>query len=281
MLTSAINNRRVTQFHRQTRLLSSSPIVFSGHNRWSKIHRGKAVEDGKKSLRFSKAVNEIILAARRGLDPANNASLASALRNAKSLDVPKDNITAALAKAAGLQGGEGDEARVPSTYEALGPGNYPIIIETMSDNPNRTAKTVRRILKEKGGFTAPVAYAFKKIGKIVLRPRDDATYEQVWDDIIEAGADDLGGEMHPHDPSQTELDVTVDPEQLKSVSLALSSSPCDHAILEIGFEYIPADPDAPELTLSDEDEDRLEIMCKEMADDPDIEAIWTLRGRYG
>ncbi|KAG8879723.1 hypothetical protein FRB97_001469, partial [Tulasnella sp. 331] len=149
----------------QLRLISTSSYSLSGHNRWSKIHRGKAVEDGKKSIRFSKAVNEIILAARRGLDPANNASLASALRNAKSLDVPKDNITAALAKAAGPQGGDSDEVRVASTYESIGPGNFPMIIETMSDNPNRTAKTVRRILKDRGGFTAPVAYAFKKIGK--------------------------------------------------------------------------------------------------------------------
>lgn len=73
----------------------------------------------------------------------------------------------------------------------------------------------------------------------------------------------------------------MDADQLKQVYLTLSSPPCDHAILESGFEYIPADPDAPEPALSGEDEDRLERMCKEMADDADVEAIWTLRGRYG
>lgn len=190
----------------------------------------------------------------------------------------------------------------------------------MSDNNTRTAKNVRRILKDRGyvhslpsclttcqansalpsGFTAPVAYAFKKIGKIVLRPREDATYEQVWDDVIEAGAEDLEGEMDVTNPSETELDVSghvmefshsdrvilscfqvaVDPEQLKSVSLALSSPPCEYAILESGFEYVPADPDAPPPELSEEDETRLDTLCKELAEDPDVEALWTLRGRY-
>lgn len=74
--------------------------------------------------------------------------------------------------------------------------------------------------------------------------------------------------------------VTVGPDHLRSVSVALSSPPCDHAILETGLEYVPADPDAPEPSLSEDDERRLEVLCNEMSEDPDVEAIWTLRGRY-
>lgn len=74
--------------------------------------------------------------------------------------------------------------------------------------------------------------------------------------------------------------MTVDPEHLRSVSLALSSPPCEHAILETGFEYVPADPDAPQPELCELDEAKLETLCKELAEDPDVEAIWTLQGKY-
>ncbi|KAG8905988.1 hypothetical protein FRB99_007845 [Tulasnella sp. 403] len=283
-----------------SRSISSSALLLSGHNRWSKIHRGKAVEDRKKSQRFSKAVNEIIAAARKGgTDPTTNYLLAVALRNARSLDVPKDNITAALAKASGPQ--QAEESRTACTYEAMGPGNFPLIIESVADNPARAAKNVKRILKDRGGRVAPVAYAFKQIGKLVVRPRQGATYEEIWEHAVNAGAQDLNGEFHQENQQETELEVgeisdrrspshvlttsyrtkvITEPSDLKSVSLALVSPPCEHIILESGFEYVPADADAPEPELSEEEETKLERLCRELCEDPDVDQIWTLRGRY-
>ncbi|KAG8960610.1 hypothetical protein FRC05_006718 [Tulasnella sp. 425] len=247
--------------------------------KWSKIHRGKAIEDGKKSMRVSKAVNEIIAAARKGgSDPITNAALASALRSAKTLDIPKDNITAALAKAAGPT--QAEDSLVANTYEALGPGNFPMIIETLSDSATRTAKNVKLILKDKGGRVAPVAYAFRKIGKIVLRPREGATHDQVYDDVIESGAEELGGTFNTEDPGQTELEITTSPSTLSAVQTALTSSPQEHIILESGFEYIPADPEAPLPELNKEDEEQVEKLCKALSEDPDVDVVWTLRGRW-
>lgn len=267
-----------TTLRSSSRSICSTPILYSGHNRWSKIHRSKAIEDGKKSTRVSKAVNEIIAAARKGgSDPVTNSALASALRNAKSLDVPKDNITAALAKAAGPV--QAEDSLIANSYEALGPGNFPMIIETLSDSATRTAKNVKLILKDKGGRVAPVAYAFRKIGKIVLRPREGATFDQVYDDVIEAGAEELEGEFHD-DPAQTELEITTSPSTLSAVQTALSSAPQDHIILESGFEYIPADPDAPLPELNNEDEEQVAKMCKALSEDPDVDVVWTLRGRW-
>ncbi|KAG8989752.1 hypothetical protein FRB90_002086 [Tulasnella sp. 427] len=268
-----------TTFKLSSRSICSTPALYSGHNRWSKIHRGKAIEDKKKSMRFSKAVNEIIAAARKGgSDPTTNAALASALRSARSLDVPKDNISAALAKAAGPV--QAEDALIANTYEALGPGNFPLIIETLSNSATRTAKNVKLILKDKGGRSAPVAYAFRKIGKVVLRPRESATCDQVYDDVIEAGAEELDGEFNTEDPSQTELEITTSPSTLSSVQISLSSAPQDHIILESGFEYVPADPDAPSPELNKDDEEQLEKLCKALGEDPDVDVVWTLRGRW-
>ena len=112
--------------------------------------RGKAIEDRKKSQRFSKAVTEIIAAARSepdrvpytssliqtlptegGKDPTSNHGLAVALRNARALDVPKDNILAAIAKASGPV--QAEDQLTSNTYEALGPGSFPLIMYGQSE----------------------------------------------------------------------------------------------------------------------------------------------------
>ncbi|KAG8893959.1 hypothetical protein FRC01_013248, partial [Tulasnella sp. 417] len=169
---------------------------------------------------------------------------------------------------------------VANTYEALGPGNFPMIIETLSDNATRTAKNVKLILKEKGGRSAPVAYAFRKIGKIVIRPREGADFEQVYDDVIESGAEELEGELNEEDPAQTEFEITTSPSTLSAVQTSLSSPPQEHIILESGFEYIPADLDAPLPELNQEDEEQVEKLCKALSEDPDVDVVWTLRGRW-
>ncbi|KAG8939121.1 hypothetical protein FRC04_006955 [Tulasnella sp. 424] len=175
---------------------------------------------------------------------------------------------------------QAEDSLVANTYEALGPGNFPMIIETLSDSATRTAKNVKMILKDKGGRVAPVAYAFRKIGKIVLRPREGATHDQVYDDVIESGAEELEGELNTEDPAQTELEITTSPSTLSAVQTALTSSPQEHIVLESGFEYIPADPEAPLPELNKEDEEQVEKLCKALSEDPDVDVVWTLRGRW-
>ncbi|KAG8938167.1 hypothetical protein FRC04_009320 [Tulasnella sp. 424] len=194
----------------------------------------------------------------------------------KNLDVPKDNITAALAKAAGPT--QAEDLLLAYTCEALGPGNFH---STLSDSATRTAKNVKMILKHKGGRVAPVAYAFRKIGKIVLHPREGATHDQVYDDVIESGAEELEGQFNTEDPGQTELEITTSPSTLSAVQTALTSSPQEHIILESGFEYVPADPEAPLPELNKEDEEQVEELCKALSEDPfTLDVVWTLRGRW-
>lgn len=74
--------------------------------------------------------------------------------------------------------------------------------------------------------------------------------------------------------------VRTDPSDISTVSLALASPPRDHVILESGFAYVPADPDAPPPTLPEDEEERLDALCRQLAEDPDVEAVWTLSGQY-
>ncbi|KAG8969115.1 hypothetical protein FRC03_004430 [Tulasnella sp. 419] len=129
--------------------ISTSSTVFSGHNRWSKISKGKGVQDAKKSQLYSRHMTDIIGAARRGgsTDPANNLALSIALRKAKMADVPKDKIEAALTRASSTST---EDALHSSVFEAIGPGSVPMIIECLSNNVNRTSKAVKEILNDRG-----------------------------------------------------------------------------------------------------------------------------------
>ncbi len=162
---------------------------MSGHNRWSKIKRKKAVIGAAKGKLFTKIIKEITVAARLGGgDPAGNARLRSALLAAKESNMPQDTMTRAIKKGTGELEGVNYEEIV---YEGYGPGGVAVLIECMTDNRNRTAGDVRSTFTKGGGnmgASNSVAFLFDRTGVISIK---EASEDALMEAALEAGATDV------------------------------------------------------------------------------------------
>ena len=164
---------------------------MSGHSKWANIKHKKAKGDAAKANVFTKLGREIALAVKQGgSDPAANSKLRDVIAKARAANVPNDNITRSIKKAAGELG---DVNYEEITYEGYGPEGVAFIVETLTDNKNRTAGDVRHIFDKFGGAlgtSGSVSYMFTKKGVIVV---DKENYSE--DDMmmyaLEAGADDI------------------------------------------------------------------------------------------
>lgn len=190
---------------------------MSGHNRWSKIKRYKAVVGAAKGRLFTKVIKEITVAARLGGgEPAGNARLRVALAAAREANIPTDTITRAIKKGTGeLEGVHYDEV----LYEGYGPGGVAMLVECLTDNTNRTASDVRSAFAKFGGSLAAqnaVKFVFAHRGNIVVKP--GPTEDAVMGAAIEAGADDVLN--HGADG----FDVRTEPAQLHHVAEALEKA---------------------------------------------------------
>ena len=160
------------------------------------MHR-KGAQDKKRSALFSKLSREITVAARSGLpDPDMNARLRSAVIAARKEGMPKDNIERSINKAAGGEGENYEEVR----YEGFGPGGVALIIETLTDNRNRTATNVRTAVSKNGGnlgAAGSVSHGFDRLG-LISYPASAGDADKVFEAALEAGADDVesGEEGH-------------------------------------------------------------------------------------
>ncbi|MEK7596037.1 MAG: YebC/PmpR family DNA-binding transcriptional regulator [Patescibacteria group bacterium] len=136
---------------------------MSGHSKWSQIKHKKAQTDVKRGQVFGKLVKMIQITARKGADPNANPDLRAAAEKAKAANMPAENIERAIKKGSGqLEGAQLEAAR----YEAYGPGGAAIIIETITDNKNRTVSEIKHILSKHNGKlagTGAVAWAFERI----------------------------------------------------------------------------------------------------------------------
>ncbi|MFN3503739.1 MAG: YebC/PmpR family DNA-binding transcriptional regulator, partial [Allorhizobium sp.] len=137
---------------------------MAGHSQFKNIMHRKGKQDGIRSKMFSKLAREITVAAKTGLpDPAMNAALRLAVQNAKAQSMPKDNIERAIKKASGADAESYDAIR----YEGYGPGGVAVIVETLTDNRNRTASVVRSTFSKAGGAlgeTGSVSFSFDHVG---------------------------------------------------------------------------------------------------------------------
>ncbi len=164
---------------------------MSGHSKWATTKRKKAVIDAKRGKMFTKLIKEITIAAREGGgDPAGNPRLRLAVDNAKSANMPQDNIERAIKKATGeLEGVTFHEF----TYEGYATGGVALLVEVATDNKNRTVAEVRHLFSKGGGTlaeTGSVAWMFNRRGVITL-PKQEKTEDEILEIILEAGADDL------------------------------------------------------------------------------------------
>lgn len=171
---------------------------MAGHNKWSKVKHIKGVVDVKRGRAFSKLSHEISIATKEGgKDPDLNPRLRHAIAAAKNQNMPNDNIQRAIKKGAGeIEGVTYEEI----TYEGYAPGGVALLIETATDNKNRTAASIRSAFNKHNGSmgnAGSVAYLFDRRGEIQV-PLEEASEEQILEVALEAGVDDssIVGDRH-------------------------------------------------------------------------------------
>ncbi|HWE84840.1 MAG TPA: YebC/PmpR family DNA-binding transcriptional regulator [Terracidiphilus sp.] len=167
---------------------------MSGHSKWATIKHKKGALDAKRGKIFTRLIKEISIAARGGGgDPDGNPRLRTAVLAAKAENMPADNIKRAIQRGTGeLEGVNYEEI----TFEAYGPGGVAIIVDTTTDNRNRTVSEIRHLFSKNGGnlgSTGSVLHMFSKKGVIVVE-KSAASEEQLMDIVLEAGGEDLNDE---------------------------------------------------------------------------------------
>ena len=183
---------------------------MSGHSKWSTIKRKKGAADQKRGKVFSRIAKEVTIAAKSGGDPGGNPRLRAALLEAKAENMPKDNIDRAIKRGTGeLPGVVFEEAR----FEGYATAGVAIIIDTLTDNRNRTVAEIRYILTRNGGNMAEanaVAWNFEQKGMIVI-PKSACTEDEMLEKAIEAGAEDVdsSGDVHEITTAPTDLYAVV------------------------------------------------------------------------
>ncbi|WP_340110001.1 YebC/PmpR family DNA-binding transcriptional regulator [Pikeienuella sp. HZG-20] len=189
---------------------------MAGHSKWANIQHRKGRQDAARSKLFSKLAKEITVAAKMGdPDPDKNPRLRLAVKEAKSVSVPKDVIDRAIKKSQGGDAENYDEIR----YEGYGPGGVAVIVEAMTDNRNRTASNVRSTFTKNGGNlaeTGAVSFMFDRKGQI-LYGVDAGDEVKVMDAAIEAGAEDAESSEDGHV-------IITDPNDLADVAAALENA---------------------------------------------------------
>ena len=164
---------------------------MSGHSKWASIKHKKAATDAKRGAAFTKLIRELTAAAKQGGgNPENNVRLRAAISRAKVQNMPTSNIENAIKKGTGeLPGIVYEEIN----YEGYGPKGIAVMVETLTDNKNRTTSELRNIFSKKGGNLAgagSVAWMFQKKGFIVI-DKKEIEEEKLMNIVIEAGAEDI------------------------------------------------------------------------------------------
>ena len=234
---------------------------MSGHSKWNNIKRKKEKTDGQKAKIFTKVGREIAVAVRAGGgDPNSNGKLRDLIAKAKSLNVPNDNIQRIIKRA---EGGEKDNYEA-ITYEGYGPCGIAMMVETLTDNRNRTAANLRHYFDKFGGNLGNmgcVSFMFTQKGVIVL-DGEGLDEEKVMEDCFDAGAEDF-------DMGDDVVEVTCDPDKFSDVRQALEDK---------GYSFISAEVEmVPATTTAITDEENQKLMAKlldALDDDDDVQNTW-------
>ena len=203
---------------------------MSGHSKWHSIKHKKGALDAKRGKLFTKFIKEITVAARSGGgDPDANARLRKAISDAKAGNMPNDTIDRAVRRGTGEEEGVHYEE---ITYEGYGPGGVALLIQSMTDNRNRTVAEIRHIFSKNSGNlgeSGSVGWMFDKKGYLVVS-KSAKPEEELFDIVIEAGADDLRDD-------EDNFEIITSPENFESVSAALKSAGIETQVAEI--EMVP------------------------------------------
>lgn len=234
---------------------------MSGHSKWSKIKNQKGANDAKRGAIFTQLARAITIAARdKGGDPAMNFQLKAAITKAKAGNVPKDNIERAIKKGTGEIESDILEEIV---YEGYGPGGCAVIVESLTDNRNRTSADVRHIFSKYGGNlggSGSVGFMFERLG--VIRIEKSALEGKNADDVememIECGAEDVRTEEEGILVMTKMADLQAVEECIGKLGYEMESS----------LEYLPKDT----LAFDEGSHAKLEIFLEMMDDHQDVQA---------
>ncbi len=233
---------------------------MAGHSKFKNIMHRKGAQDKKRAAAFSKLSREITVAAKSGLpDPAMNARLRSAVITARAGGMPKDNIERAINNASKGDGANYEEIR----YEGFGPGGVSLIIETLTDNRNRTATNVKTAVSKNGGnIGAPgaVSHAFDRLGQITY-PAKAGDADAVFDAALEAGAEDVSSGEDGHE-------IWTGQGDLHEVAKALESALGEPEGVKLAWR--------PQVMVSVDEKDAGTLMklLDALDDDDDVQTVW-------
>ncbi len=233
---------------------------MAGHSKFKNIMHRKGAQDKKRAAAFSKLSREITVAAKSGLpDPAMNARLRSAVITARAGGMPKDNIERAINNASKGDGANYEEIR----YEGFGPGGVSLIIETLTDNRNRTATNVKTAVSKNGGnIGAPgaVSHAFDRLGQITY-PAKAGDPDTVFDAALEAGAEDVASSEDGHEIWTAQGD-------LHEVAKALEAALGEPEGVKLAWR--------PQVmvTVGESDAATLMKLLDALDDDDDVQTVW-------
>lgn len=235
---------------------------MSGHSKWSTIKRKKEKTDNARAKVFTKIGREIAIAVREGgADPSANSKLKEVIAKAKANNVPNDNIDRIIKKASG----EGNSAHYEEiVYEGYGPSGIAVIVETLTDNRNRTAGEMRHYFdKNKGnmGQSGCVSFLFTRYGEIVIEA-EDMNEDKLMEDALEAGAVDFIND-------EDVFIIRTEPNDLGGVRDDLSAK---------GYKFVSAEVEyVPSTTVKLTDEEDLKMMgrlLEMMEDNDDVQGVW-------
>ena len=235
---------------------------MSGHSKWATIKHKKGIADQKRGQKFTKLIKEISVAAKMGgADPDMNAALRTAILKARAENMPKDNIERAIKKGSGEMG---NTVFMELVYEGYAPGGVAIIVDTLTDNKNRTAADVRSTLTKLGGSLGSsgcVSYMFQTKGVITY---DASKYseDEIFNAALENGAEDVSSE-------DGVIEVTTSPADFGTVLEAMQAA---------GFEQDSADVSRiadQTVTLDKEKAQKVMNIVERLEDLDDVQSVAT------
>ena len=236
---------------------------MSGHSKWSTIKHKKGAADAKRGKVFTRILKEMTVAARMGGgDPAGNPRLRAAVAEAKANNMPKDNIERAIKRGTGeLEGATYEEL----TYEGYGPGGVAVIVETLTDNTNRTTPEIRHMFEKHGGnlgTPGSVRFQFERKGYFAIE-KSAVGEDKLMEVVLEAGADDLQTE------DADAYEVYTSPENFEQVRQALEKN--NIATTEAKLGQVPQN-----YIKLDENKSKSMMRLLEMLDDhDDVQNVWS------
>ena len=236
---------------------------MSGHSKWNNIKHKKEKSDAQKAKIFTKMGREIAVAAKAGgADPEVNGRLKDAIAKARSYNMPNDNIARVIKKAAGDQNTDNYEDII---YEGYGIGGVAVIVETLTDNRNRTAGDLRHYFDKFGGnlgTNGSVSWMFDDKGIIVIAKDDGIDEDTLMSDALEFGADDFSSDGEY-------FEISTSPDDFRSVRDALEQNGYKFETAEV--EKIPQ----TNVTLTDEhDILMMEKLLESLEDNDDVQNVY-------